>query len=212
MDPALSQFQKEIRHFSRISVFNLSFAGIAIAFGLTYLIATVFGLTLDPMMTRFPVLSGGVAMISLGLGIGWLLTTARVFEGIVNIGHQLEREGETITGERLTCLIVRMFAHYRDNRRIIRMMILVSMLYGCGFLIIGISMCLEFTGILRTGAILSLTSYLHIPSLLVMFGIATVSLLSSYYFSEITKVWDRRLHGIDKSECALKKTLGLDDQ
>ena len=42
-------------------------------------------------------------------------------------------------------------------------------------------------------------------------GIALASLLSSYYFSRFAKVWDRRLQEIEESECALKKTLGLDE-
>jgi hypothetical protein len=42
-------------------------------------------------------------------------------------------------------------------------------------------------------------------------GIAFAGLLSSAYFSKFSKTWDRRLHEIDASECALKKTLGLDE-
>lgn len=211
MNPALNQFKTEIRHFSYVSLFNLTFAGIAIAFGVSYMVAAVFGLTLDPMMIRFPMLFGAVAMISFGLGISWLLTTARVFEGIVNIKGKLESEGETITGERLTCLIVRMFAHYRDNRKTLRTMILISILCGGCYLVVGISIGLEFMRIFWTGADFTLTSYLHIPSLLVTLGIALASLLSSYYFSKFAKVWDRRLHEIDESECTLKKKLGLDE-
>lgn len=211
MKPALSQFKTEIRHFSRVSVFNLTFAGLAIASGLAYIVAEVFGLTLDPMIARFPVLFSTIAMIIFGLGIGWLLTTARVFEGIVIIKGKLESEGGTITDERLTCLIVRMFAHYRDNRKTIRTMILVSILCGVCYLVFGISACLEFLDSIGTGGELTLHAYLLIPSILVIGGIAFASLLSSYYLSNFAKTWDRRLHEIDESECALKKTLGLED-
>ena len=48
--------------------------------------------------------------------------------------------------------------------------------------------------------------------MLLTLGISLASLLSSYYFSKFAKVWDRRLHEIEESECALKKTLGLDEQ
>ncbi|MFA6331595.1 MAG: hypothetical protein WCX22_01465 [Methanoregula sp.] len=212
MKSALNQFKNEIRHFSRVSVFNLTFAGLAIASGLAYIVAEVFGLTLDPTMARFPMLFSAAAMIIFGLGIGWLLTTARVFEGIVIIKGNLESEGETITDERLTCLIVRMFAHYRDNRKTIRTMILVSILCGGCYLVFGISACLEFLDSIGTGGEPTLHAYLLIPSILVIGGIAFASLLSSCYLSNFAKTWDRRLHEIDESECALKKKLEMDEK
>ncbi|MDO9325472.1 MAG: hypothetical protein Q7T80_11005 [Methanoregula sp.] len=212
MNPALDQFKKEIRHFSRVSVFNLTFAGIAIAFGVSYIVAAVFGMTLDPMMTRFPMLFGAVAMISFGLGISWLLTTARVFEGVVIIGRKLGSEGDAIMDERLTCLIVRMLADYRHNRDTIRTMILVSIVGGVCFLVLGISASLEFMRIIWTGAEFPLDAYLRIPSMLVIFGLALASLLSSYYFLNFAQTWDRRLSEIEESECTLQKTLGLDEQ
>ena len=48
-----------------------------------------------------------------------------------------------ITDERLTCLIVRMLAHYRDNRRTIRTMILVCTLGGGCFFVLGIANSLK---------------------------------------------------------------------
>ena len=82
---------------------------------------------------------------------------------------------------------------------------------GYAFFVLGIATaskpCPSHRAVLRSRSIISLL----IPAMLLTLGIALASLLSSYYFSKFAKVWDRRLHEIDESECALKKTLGLDE-
>jgi hypothetical protein len=210
MKPALNQFKTEIQHFSNVSVLNLVFSALAIGFGVAYLVAVVSGQILNPAMARFPMPFGAVAMVCFGLGISWLLSTARIFEGVIIIRKDLDREGTAITDERLTCLIVQMFAHYRDNRDTIRTMILICTLGGGCFLALGILTSLEFLGIFGTVAEFSLNAYRPIPSMLVILGISIASLFSSYYFSKFSKTWDLRMNEIEQSECTLKKTLGLD--
>jgi len=43
-------------------------------------------------------------------------------------------------------------------------------------------------------------------------AIVVSSLLSSHYFTKFAMAWNQRVVEIEASECALKKTLGLDDQ
>jgi len=158
------------------------------------------------------VFTGAVAMICFGLGIRWILSTIRIYESIVTIKDDLTRDGDAITDERLTCLIVRMLAHYRDNRKTIRTMILVCTLGGVLFFVIGIANSLKVLSVTSTGCAFTLDNLLLIPAMLLTLAIALASLLSSYYFSKFAKVWDGRLHEIDESECTLKEKLGLDEQ
>jgi hypothetical protein len=216
-EQTLSQFRTETRHFFLISVLNLVFSAIAIATGVQYIVAAILGQTLDPVLPGFPgvpgfrILTGAIAMVCFGLGIGWILSTVRIFEGIVTIKDNLEKDGDAITDERLTCLIVRMLAHYRDNRRTIRTMILVSTLGGVCFFVLGIGHSLKILTITAGGFVFTLDNLLLIPAMLLTLGIALASLLSSYYFSKFAEVWDRRLSEIDESECTLKEKLGLDE-
>ena len=218
MNPVLSQFRTEIRHFFLISILNLVFAAIAIAIGVQYVVTAILSQTLDPVNPGFPVmlglriLSGAIAMICFGLGISWILSTVRIFEGIVTIKDDLEKAGSVITDERLTCLIVRMLVHYRDNYKTIRTMILVCTLGGGCFFVLGIANSLKALSVSSGGFAFTLDNLLLIPAMLLTLGIALASLLSSYYFSKFAKVWDRRLHEIEESECALKTKLGLDEQ
>jgi hypothetical protein len=217
MNPALSQFQTEIRQFYLVSLLNLVFAAIAIAIGVQYIVTAILSQTIDPAIPGFPMIpglrifTGAIALICFGLGISWIHSTVRIFEGIVKIKEDLGRSGDAITDERLTCLIVRMLAHYRDNYKTIRTMILVCTLGGVCFFVLGIANSLKALSVTSGGFSFTLDNLLLIPAMLLTLGIALASLLSSYYFSKFAKVWDRRLHEIGKSECTLKKTLGLDE-
>jgi len=218
MNPILSQFRTEIRQFFLVSLLNLVFAAIAIAIGVQYVVTAILSQTIDPFIPGFPVIpglrifAGAIALICFGLGIRWILSTVRIYEGIVTIKDDLEKAGDAITDDRLTCLIVRMLAHYRDNRRTIRTMILVCTLGGGSFFALGIVNSLKALSVSSGGFTFTLDNLLLIPAMLLTLGIALASLLSSYYFSKFSKVWDRRLLEIGESECTLKRTLGLDEQ
>lgn len=205
------RFRTEIRHFFTICILNIVFAALAIAFGVQYFVAAVLGLTTGIALPDLRIFTGAIAMVCFGSGIRWLLSTIRVFEGVEEIKGRLDMEGPAITGDRITCLIVRLLAHYRDNRKTIATMIRVCTLGGCGFFALGIATSLEAIAFVPGGITFTLDNLLVIPALLLTLGIALVSLLSSYYFSKFAMVWDQRLGEIDKSECTLKRTLGLDE-
>ena len=209
MDAALRQFTKEVRHFFRISILNIVFSALAIAFGISYLIMAVLGQTEGIQSPALRVLTGVLAMVSFGLGLSWLLSTIRIFEGVEEIKGDLDSLGGTGTNEQVTCLIVRLLAHYRDNRETIRRMILVCTTGGWIFFLLGIASSLEALTITATGGSFSLDAIRLIPPVLVTLGIALSSLYSSYYFHRFSTTWDRRLHEIDESECALITSLGL---
>jgi hypothetical protein len=210
---ALIQFRKEIRQFSIICILNLVFAALAMAFGISYLISAILGLTTGLLSSSgLAMLTGAIALACFGLGLSWLFSTLRIFEGVDDLKSKLDGESLAITENRITCLIVQMLALYRNNRETIATMIRSCTFGGICFFALGIGTSLEAISLLSDSITFTINNLLVIPAMLLTFGIAGVSLLSSYYFSQFAKVWDRRLHEIDAAECALKKTLGLDDQ
>lgn len=207
MNPALVRFKTEIVNFYRISLINLVFATLAMAFGISYMVTAVLGNPLGPQAFLLRLLTGAAAMACFGLGFSWLLSTLRVFEGVETIQDALGASGEPVLEERLTCLIVRMLAHYRDNRETIRSMILISTAGGCVFFVLSIASGIRALTLNANGGSATFDSIVLLPSMLLTLGISLVSLLSSWYFSRFAKLWDRRLHEIEESECALKKSL-----
>ena len=102
MKPVLSQFRTEIRHFYIVSLFNLVFAALAIAFGAIYVIGAVTGLTADFAGPWLRIITGAVAMVCFGLGLSWLLSTGCPPYGSPFKGHQgvrtLGPEGAHLAG------------------------------------------------------------------------------------------------------------------
>ncbi len=209
---ALIQFRTEIRQFYLVCILNLVFSALAMAFGISYVIFAILGQT--PGLLANPglrMLIGAIALVCFGLGFSWLLSTVRIFDGVDDLQSKLVAEGSAIPDNRITCLIVQMLALYRDNRTTIGTMIRGCTFGGICFFGLGIGTSLEAISMLSDGITFTVNNLMVIPAMLLTLGIAGVSLLSSYYFSKFAKVWDRRLHEIDASECSLKKTLGLDE-
>ncbi|OPX65264.1 MULTISPECIES: hypothetical protein [unclassified Methanoregula] len=211
MNPALIRFKTEIANFYRISLINLVFAALAIAYGISYIITAVLGSPLGLQAVLLRLVTGAAALACFGLGLSWLLSTLRIFEGVETIRDALSASGEEVSEERLTCLIVRMLAHYRDNRDTIRTMILVSTAGGCVFFVLSITSGIRALSLTANSGSATFESLVLLPSMLLTLGIALVSLISSYYFSRFAGLWDRRLHEIGESECTLKKTLERDE-
>jgi hypothetical protein len=211
-EQAYLRFRTEVRHFSLVAILNFIFAAIVMAMGVAYMVNAVF-LVIPPGSGLLrQSLSGAVALACFGLAIGWIISTVRVFEGVEEIIDELEESEAPVAENRITCLMVRMLAHYRNNRTTIQRMILVSTLGGCCFFVLGILTSLEALAITADGISFSLDSLLVIPAMFLTLGIAGGSLLSSYYFSRFAAVWDDRIREIDESECALRAHLGLDEQ
>jgi len=210
-DTTPARFTTELNSFFALTLLNMVFGALSMAFGLQYLIAQVLGIPLWQIQPGLRAFAAAIAMIGLGLGLAWVLTSARVFRGIQAIHRESRNAPSPVPADLVTEWIIRMLAHYRDNRRTIGIMIIVCTVGGVCFFLLGIITSLESLSVSPAGISFTLNNSLVIPAMLLTLGIAFASLLSSYYFSRFTRVWDRRLRELAESECTLKKTLGLDE-
>ena len=212
-ESALVRFRSEIRHFYVVTIANVVFAAVVMALGISVLVGEAVSMY-ETFSTALYVIYSPVvlfvALVATLMGLRWILTSIRIFEGTEAIKDDLDEKGSEVSDEALTRLIVSMLSHYRDNRATIRTMILVCTLGGvCSFLL-GIFGSLEHLAISADGISFTLNNYRVIPFMLLTLGIALTSLASSYYFSRFAKVWDERLDEIEESEALLKETLELD--
>jgi len=212
-ESALVRFRSEIRHFYIVTVANIIFAAVVMAFGISVIVGEAVS-TYETFSTAQYVIYSPVvlfiALVAALTGFRWLLTSVRVFEGIEMIKGDLDGMGGEVPDEALTRLIVSVLAHYRDNRATIRTMILVCTLGGVCSFFLGVLGSLEFLSVSTDGIVFTLNNYLVIPFMLLTLGVALVSLASSSYFSRFARVWDERLDEIGESEALLKETLELD--
>jgi len=212
MKPALSQFKKEIRHFSLVASMNLIIGVIAIAAGLLYIIAALLGLTSSLVTPDLRVIAGAIALVCFGLGVSVLHVTLTISRGVRTIRNKLDAEGPAVTDDRITCLIVQMIAYYRDIRQMLGTIILIGPLCGLCVFALGIVTGFEAMSLTSTGFSLTLNNRVTILAQVLTLAIVVSSLLSSHYFTKFAMAWNHRIAEIEASECALKKTLGMDDQ
>lgn len=209
------QFQGELRTFFIISLMNLVFAALAIAFGVGIIVqqATpiVEGLKAGilPPLPSVMLIMLVLAAASFLLGLKWVTFSAKVFHGVQKIKKASDAQANHATDEEVTGLIIRMINHYREHKKIIEQMTLVCTLGGCCFLALGVMNSLEFftTGPTSGTFTLDLHNYLLIPSALITLGMGLISLLNSFSFWKFSKVWDRRLEEIASSEGQLIRSM-----
>jgi hypothetical protein len=212
MNPALSQFRTEIRHFSLVASMNFIIGAVALAAGMLYIIAAILGLTTSLVFPEFRMITGAIAIVCFGLGVSVIHFTLRIFRGIRAIKNKLDAEGPTITDDRITCLIVQMIAYYRENRKTLGTIILIGPLSGLCVFILGIMTGLEAFILTPGGISLTLNNRVTILAQVLSLAIVFSSLLSSHYFTKFALAWNHRIAEIEESEYTLKKTLGLDEQ
>ena len=212
-ESALVRFRSEIRHFYVVTIANVAFAAVVMALGISVLVGEAVSMY-ETFSTALYVIYSPVvlfvALVATLMGLRWILTSIRIFEGTEAIKDDLDEKGSEVSDEALTRLIVSMLSHYRDNRATIRTMILVCTLGGVSSFVLGVLGSLEHLSVSTYGIVFTLNNYLVIPFMLLTLGVALVSLASSYYFSRFARVWDERLDEIEESEALLKETLELD--
>jgi len=200
------QFEDEIRSFWIVSILNLVFAAITMAYGIMFIVTRLQEMIQAGSLLLVPLIIVIVGFSAAVLGIKWILASVEIFSSIEELKSAYDAKKGVMTMEDTTGFIIQMINQYRTNRDTIRTMILVCTAGGCCFLVLGIMSSIEFVSAGLTSGMATL-NYLLIPSALLSLGIAIVSLLCSYYFRKYTSVWDIRLSEISRLETILAKTM-----
>jgi hypothetical protein len=208
----LSRFTSELNIFFIVTLLNLVFGALVMAFSVQFIVTSVLGLTSGEALSVFRIVTAAISMVCFGLGISWIISSTEIMGGISEIREEFGNRHGPVSDEILTSGIIRMIAHYRENRETIQRMILVCTLGGICFLVLGIMNSLELISFSLTSGSFTLNSYLLIPSALLTLGVALVSLLSSFYFRNFSKAWDLRLQEADRSGDILRKSMGIEKE
>jgi polyferredoxin len=201
-----TQFDDEIRSFWILSISNLVFAAITMAYGIMVIVTRLQEMAQSGTLLLVPLIIVIVGLAAAVLGITWILSSVEIFSSIEELKSAYDAKKGQMTPEDSTGFILQMINQYRTNKATIRTMILVCTAGGCCFLVLGIMSSIEFVSAMLTSGMNTL-NYLLIPSALLSLGIAMVSLLCSYYFRKYASVWDMRLSEISRSENILEKTM-----
>jgi len=192
-----------------LSISNLVFAAITMAYGIMFIVTRLQEMVNAGTLLLVPLIMVIVGFAVAVLGIKWILSSVEIFSSVEELKSAYDAKKGEMTPEESTGFIIQMINQYRTNKATIRTMILVCTAGGCCFLVLGIMSSIEFVSAGLTSGMTTL-NYFLIPSALLSLGIATVSLLCSYYFRKYASVSDRRLSEISRSENVLEKTMDQD--
>src|SRR4030042_1128882 len=203
-DETLSQFKNELNSFFVLFILNVVFGALAIAFGMQFMIASVMGLAEGEIPLR--VLTGAISLAVFGLGLSWVLSSVKVLEGTTEIRREYSEYTGPVPDEILTGWIVRLTAHYRENRETIRRMTIICALGGCAFLAIGVLNLIQgITCPADPNA--SWPQGLPFTAAGINITLGLASLLFCVYFRRYSAAWDLRLDETARSETILERTL-----
>jgi hypothetical protein len=198
----LAQFRNELDSFFVLVLLNIVFGALAIAFGVQFMVSSVQGITGEQSLTLIRIIGGSLSMVSFGLGIAWIISSVKIFEHIEGIRSEFIDLKGPVPDEVLTGGIVRMLSHYRENKKTIRIMILVSTLGGFCFFALGILNVVQGIGTPD-----ALTRLLSLIAAAINLAIGVVSLRFGRYFQNYSAAWDRRREEATRSEDALKHAM-----
>lgn len=205
-DETLHQFKNELNSFFVLVILNIVFGALAMAFGMQFMIASIMGLTAGQTPAILSVFAGAISLAGFGLGLSWVLSSAKVLKGITGIRREYSECTDPVSAEILTGWIVRLMAHYRENKETIRRMIFICALGGCAFPAFGILNLVQgITGLAGSGA--SWTQGLPFVAAGINLTIGFSSLLFCRYFRRYSAAWDLRLDETARSETILERTL-----
>ena len=207
-------FEEEFLSFFSLYLMNLVFAALSMAIGLMIVVQqflpttteTLAGLIAIPL--PFPFLLGGTAFI---VGLIWIVATARLMKSVrvVRTAYKQKKRREMTTDD-FTGMMVLMMTTYREQKPMIRAMVVIGFLGGCCYLLLGILNVLSVIAGIAPG----LPGQ---PGFVMVFAavaaginltIGGTCILVSTYFRRYAKAWDSRLDALARSEGELEKMLG----
>jgi hypothetical protein len=202
----VSQFKTELNSFFVLVLLNMVFGALTMAFGIQYMVTSVMGLSSGHTGTVFRIFAGTLSLVCFGIGLAWVLASARILKGITAVRREYNKCPEPVPAEILTGWIVRIMTHYRKNKETIRWMTLICALGGCIFLVLGILnivqgiAALSGSGGPEMGVLAFVAAGINLT-------IGCSSLLFASWFKKYTEVWDHRMDEAARSEDALRLAL-----
>ncbi len=203
-----TEFKEEIRSFWRLSLWNLVFGSMVMAFGIMFVVTRVQAMVLAGTISPLPVITVAVGLVAAGVGMKWILSSVKIFRGVKEVKNASDAAGAGATEEDLTGFRIRMMAQYREKKTIIHTMMLVSLVGGACFLGLGVANVVQIAIAIGAGTLPE--NYLLVPAALLNLAIGGICLLNSLYFRRYSSVWDRRLGEISRSEKVLADAMEPD--
>jgi hypothetical protein len=192
VEVTLNKLDKQVIVFIGLSVVNIVFAAIALAFGIVFIISNLSNLFETGIISNLSILyviAGGCLAI---IGFYWLLPSASIMDFITDLQIENHKSKEKNEQEKEITFIIRLLSYYRENDLKIKRMIFISKIGGSFFLISGIIKTIDVIISLNQSTPLNLQA-MQIAAIVLMFGWGIISLFIPRFLKEIARVWEYRV-------------------
>jgi hypothetical protein len=201
-----TKLKQEINSFMGLTLSNIVFSAVAMAFGISVLVPNITTMVLAKSILFPQLLLVIIGFLAFALSIKWLVTSAEMFETATELKEDYAKN-KALDEEARTSLVVKMMSYYRENKPTIKKMMLISRIAGVCFLISGVFTLTTIAINVATG-VQSMDLLTQVSGAAVTFAIAAACFIIPHFFGKYTRIWDHRLQGTAKVETELKKQLG----
>jgi hypothetical protein len=203
VDITLNKLNRQIIIFLGLSIINIVFAAIALAFGIVFVIKNLYPMIQSGMIEALSVgyiIAGGCLAL---VGFWWILPSVSIMEFITDLQMESDKKKETSDDEKMIGLIIQLLSYYREHHVKIKRMILISRLGGSFFLINGIISSIDLISKIDTS--FSPVSYsMQIAAIIMMFAWGVVSFIIPHFLKQIERVWEYRVNKSKDAEDILR--------
>jgi hypothetical protein len=197
------QFAGELRSFFIVTLLNLVFGALVMAFGIMFVITSSIALAEGGSPEIIPIIQILVGGAGAVLGIRWIMSSAKILKGVNPLRREYRAAEKPISDEILTDLIIRLVSHYRENGKTIRRMIIVCALGGCVYIALGVTNIFQSISVEST----LVQVFVSLSAAGGNIVIGMMALLSSLWFRRYTMAWDQRLLKAAQSEETLQHAM-----
>jgi len=203
----MAKSQRELNSFQGLAIINIVFGGLAMSFGIAVGVQNLLLLVQAQSLLLTQLVLVALGFLSTAISIRWVVSSAELLDGTTDMKDEYTEKKKTgIDDEGLTGLIVKMTAHYRENKPTIKTMMLISRIAGACFLISGAFNLATALTNLMTG-VPQLDVLTQIIGTGLSFTMAAASFVIPHFFGKYATIWDYRLEETAKAEKELKKRI-----
>jgi hypothetical protein len=207
-ETSVQQFGKELTGFFVLVLLNLVFGALAMAIGMQIILTTLLqyttGVTPSSILSAARIFIGTAGVV---IGFFWILASTKIVRGLRGVRKEYRnRAVAPVSAETLTGWIVAVLAHYRENRTVVRWMIIIATAGGFIYLALGVTNVVQGIQAL-TGAASQGSGVIIFFAAAINLTIGLVTIYFSREFYRYSSVWDLRLEQADKGVDSLKRVL-----
>lgn len=198
------KLERETRSFAALVILNIVGAGLAMAFGVFWIVNNLLPLASGQMVNLMQIVYGGLGLLGFVFAIRWLIPCAETFDGVDDMIDG-KRESDMPVGEKLTQMIVEKLAWYREKREMIGKLKAGSRITGLFFLASAIPQVYSLVSSLGS------TNGLMILTIAVGFALCIVMGVAGIYIPALidrfTGTWDQRVQASGDAKERLGKLI-----